>query len=118
MLAEKIILKQLVFEKDGLGGKTESYKETEFYGKIFFKRATKNITRVYDTIVQESANMYVLYLNTYHNKIEDLISIKMGDILDEKYGNYRVDDIQAHNTNFIITFLEGGAIDDKSDTER
>lgn len=123
MLATKITLKQLVLVEDGLGGKTESYKELDLFGKIFFKKATKVVTRVYDTITQSSANMYVLYLNTYHNKIDDLISIKKGDILDERYGNYRVDDIEAHNTNFIITFLEekvskeGVIEDDKGNPE-
>lgn len=117
MLANKITLKQLVLLDDGLGGKEEGYRELTLFGKIFFKKATKVVTRVYDTITQDSANMYVLYLNTYHNNIKDLISIKKGDILDEKYGNYRVDDIEAHNTNFIVTFSEVGVRSDNSNTE-
>ena len=112
MLATKITLKQLVLTDDGLGGKTEEYKDLDLFGKIFYKKATKVVTRVYDTITQSSANMYILYLNTYHNKLEDLISIKKGDILDKRYGNYRVDDIEAHNTNFIVTFLEEKVTDD------
>ena len=50
--------------------------------------------------------MYVLYLTTFQNKLEDLISIKKGDKLGGEYGNYRVDDITAHNTKFTITFME------------
>ena len=112
MLATKITLKQLVLTDDGLGGKTEEYKDLDLFGKIFYKKATKVVTRVYDTITQSSANMYILYLNTYHNKLEDLISIKKGDILDKRYGNYRADDIEDHKTNFIVTFLEEKVTDD------
>lgn len=111
MRAETINLKQLVLTPDGLGGNIEEYKDLKVYGKLFFKKDTKVVTRAYDTITQKVSNMYVLYLNTFYNKFEDLASIKKGDILDIKNKNFRVDTIEAHNTNFIITFLEESVLE-------
>lgn len=110
MLAKKLTLKQLVLVEDGLGGKAETYKELQVFGKLFYKKVTKIVTRVYDTITQDPANMYVLYLNTFMNSLQALQSIKKGDILEIDNKVYRVDDIEAHNTNFMITFLEKGDI--------
>ena len=101
-----ITIKQLVYTEDGLGGKIETFKDLKVVGKLFYTKKTKVVTRIQDIASLPAINMYVLYLTTFQNKFEDLISIKKGDKLGGEYGNYRVDDITAHNTKFTITFME------------
>ena len=106
MLAQDIIINQTVLSSDGLGGRTEELREIIVRGKIFYKKGVKVVTRAYDTLTRKIPSMYVLYLSTHYNDINLLMSLKKGDKLDSKYGKFEIDDIEAHNTNFIITFIE------------